>query len=66
MQARILMVLPIVVLLGLRTSQPIASQAFNTPTGQFVLAGAIVALAAGYALMLWLARLPSEEREVSR
>jgi tight adherence protein B len=66
MQARILMVLPVVVLLGLRTSQPIASQAFNTPTGQFVLAGAVVALAAGYALMLWLARLPSEEREVPR
>ena len=66
MQARILMVLPVVVLLGLRTSQPIASQAFNTPTGQFVLAGAVVALAAGYGLMLWLARLPSEEREAPR
>lgn len=66
MQARILMVLPIVVLLGLRTSQPIASQAFNTPTGQFVLAGAVVALAAGYGLMLALARLPSEEREAPR
>jgi tight adherence protein B len=66
MQARILMVLPLVVLLGLRTSQPIASQAFNTPTGQMVLAGAVVALAAGYGWMLWLARLPSEDREAPR
>jgi len=66
MQARILMVLPVVVLLGLRGSQPIASQAFETPTGQFVLAGAVVALACGYSLMLWLARLPSDEREVPR
>ena len=66
MQARILLVLPLVVLLGLRTSQPLASQAFNTPTGQAVLAGAVVALAGGYALMLWLARIPSEEREVAR
>jgi tight adherence protein B len=66
MQARILMALPIVVLLGLRTSQPIASQAFNTPTGQFVLAGALIALVAGYGLMLALARLPSEDREAPR
>jgi tight adherence protein B len=66
MQARILMVLPVVVLLGLRTSQPLASQAFNTPTGQLVLAGAVVALAAGYVLMLWVARVPSEDREVAR
>jgi len=66
MQARILMGLPLVVLLGLRTSQPIAAQAFNTPTGQFVLAGAAIALAAGYGSMLWLARLPSEEREEPR
>ncbi len=66
MQARILLVLPVVVLLGLRTSQPIASQAFDTRTGQLVLAGAVVALAIGYALMLWLARLPSDEREVAR
>jgi tight adherence protein B len=66
MQARILLLLPLVVLLGLRTSQPLASQAFNTPTGQIVLAGAVAALAGGYALMLWLARLPDEEREVAR
>jgi tight adherence protein B len=66
MQARILLVLPVVVLLGLRISQPIASQAFDTATGQLVLVGAVVALTAGYALMLWLARVPSDEREVAR
>src|SRR4051812_41195726 len=38
-QARILMVLPLVVLLALRTSQPLASQAFNSVVGQLVLAG---------------------------
>lgn len=62
-QARILMVLPLVVLLGLRTSQPIAAQVFGTLSGQVVLAGAALMLALGYLLMLFLARLPSEERE---
>jgi Flp pilus assembly protein TadB len=66
LQARILLVLPVVVLLGLRLSQPIAAQAFETPSGQLVLAGAVVALAAGYTLMLHLARLPADEREVPR
>jgi hypothetical protein len=57
------MVLPVVVLLGLRTSQPIAAQAFDTPTSQLVLAGAVVALGVGYALMLYLACMPADERE---
>ncbi len=65
-QARILMLLPVLVLLGLRTSQPIATQAFGTLSGQLVLAGGVLMLPAGYGLMLWLARLPSEEREVAR
>ena len=60
MQARILLVLPVLVLVGLRSSQPLSAQTFDTPTGQLVLAGAVVALAAGYRLMLWLARLPSK------
>jgi tight adherence protein B len=64
LQARILLALPVLVLLGLRVSQPISTQAFDTPTGQLMLAGAAVTLALGYALMLHLARLPSDEREV--
>jgi tight adherence protein B len=65
-QARILLVLPLVVLLGLRGSQPIATQAFSTPSGQLVLGGAALMLALGYGLMLLLARLPSDEREIAR
>jgi len=64
-QARILMVLPVLVLLAVRTSQPIATQAFATGTGQIVLAGAALMLAAGYGLMLHLGRVPAEEREVA-
>ena len=64
-QARILLVLPVVVLLGVRASQPIAAQAFGTLSGQLVLAGGALMLTLGYGLMVWLARLPSEERELA-
>ena len=64
-QARILMVLPVVVLLDCAARSRSLRKLAETPTGQFVLAGAVVALACGYSLMLWLARLfRADEREV--
>jgi tight adherence protein B len=63
LQARVLMLLPVPLLLILRSWQPVGTQAFETPTGQVVLAGGVLLLAAGYGLMLLLARLPEDERE---
>jgi tight adherence protein B len=63
LQARVLLLLPIPLLLILRSWQPVGTQAFGTPTGQLVLAAGVLFLALGYGLMLLLARLPEDERE---
>ena len=63
LQARVLLLLPVPLLLILRSWQPVGAQAFGTPTGQLVLAAGVLFLALGYGLMLLLARLPEDERE---
>src|SRR5919199_2088471 len=63
LQARVLLLLPVPLLLILRSWQPVGTQAFDTAAGQLVLAGGVLLLAAGYSLMRLLARLPEDERE---
>jgi tight adherence protein B len=61
--AKVMAILPAVLLFLVRWWSPAAtSRAFETPLGQVFLAGSTVAIVLGYAWMLWLARLPDEER----
>lgn len=61
--ARVMAVLPLVLLLLVRWWSPVAtSRTFESPLGQGLLAVAVVAIVLGYAWMLWLAQLPNDER----
>ena len=64
--ARILAAVPVVLLLLLRWWSPSAARAFDGPVGQLLLGGCALAIAAGYLGMLWLARLPSDDRVLVR
>jgi tight adherence protein B len=66
LSGRILALLPLGLLLYLRWSSPTAVRAYQTTLGEEILAGAALAVVAGYLLTLWLARLPEEERVLVR
>lgn len=60
--ARVIAALPLVVLAGVRMLNPAYLAIFDGPVGQLVLVGCALSTAIGYAAMLWLTRLPGEER----
>lgn len=64
--ARLLALAPVALLLLVRGWSPAAAQVFDGPVGQLLLAGCGAAVAMGYAGMLWLSRLPEEERVLVR
>jgi len=60
--ARIVAAVPLVVLVAIRQVNPTYLALFNDWSGQMLLAGCAASVAVGYAGMLWLTRLPGEER----
>lgn len=65
--ARVMAALPVALLLLVRWWSPVATaRTFETPLGQGLLAAAILAIVVGYAWMLWLARLPDDDRVLVR
>ncbi|HEY1296997.1 MAG TPA: type II secretion system F family protein [Chloroflexota bacterium] len=65
--ARVMAVLPAILLLLVRWWSPTATaRTFESPLGQLLIAVCVAAIAGGYTWMLWLARLPDEERVLVR
>jgi tight adherence protein B len=62
LSARIVAAVPLVVLIAIRQVNPGYLALFNDWWGQVLLAGCVASVALGYAGMLWLTRLPGEER----
>ena len=62
LSARIVAAVPLVVLVAIRQLNPGYLAVFDDVTGQLRLAGCAASVALGYAAMLWVARLPGEER----
>ena len=60
-QARFLVLLPALILAGVRQVNPAYLDVFNGP-GQFILAGCAVSMAFGYAAMKRITRIPGDER----
>ena len=60
--ARVIAVLPIVVLAAIRTVSPHYLDVFNSTTGQLVLGACALSMVAGYVVMRWTSRLPIDER----
>ncbi|MDE3075930.1 MAG: hypothetical protein KGJ86_10925 [Chloroflexota bacterium] len=65
MTARIVAGLPFVVLVILRTVDPGYFAIFDTPTGQLILGVGLLSLIFGYVSMLWITRLPVENRALA-
>jgi len=66
LSARILAALPLGLLAYVRWWSPTSARAYESPIGQIVLAVCTLVLVLAYALMLWLARLPDDERVLVR
>jgi tight adherence protein B len=65
--ARVMAILPVILLVLVRWWSPAAtSHMLETPLGQGLLAASVVCIVIGYAWMLWLARLPDDERILVR
>jgi Flp pilus assembly protein TadB len=65
--ARVMAGLPVILLFLVRWWSPAATtRTFETPLGQALLGGSVVAIVIGYAWMLLLAQLPSDERVLVR
>ena len=65
--ARVMALLPAILLLLVRWWSPAATaRTFESPLGQVLIAVCVTAIAVGYMWMLWLARLPDEERVLVR
>jgi tight adherence protein B len=62
LSARIVAAVPLVVLVAIRQLNPSYLAVFDDWPGQLRLAGCAASVALGYAAMLWVARLPGEER----
>jgi tight adherence protein B len=63
MTAKVMALLPVILLVLVRWWSPAATlHTFETPVGQALLALAVVLIGLGYVWMLWLARLPDEDR----
>jgi tight adherence protein B len=66
LSARVVAVVPLVVLIGLRVVAPDFMSVYDAPLGQVVLVGCFGWVAIGYAAMLWMGRLPREQRVLVR
>lgn len=64
--ARLLALVPALLLVLLRWWSPLAAQTFDDAFGQILLAACALAVAGGYAAMLWMARLPGDDRVLVR
>jgi|FLYL01.1.fsa_nt_gi tight adherence protein B len=62
LSARIVAALPLVLIAAVRSINPSYLGVFSSPVGQGLLALCLLSVAAGYAVMLWSARLPGNER----
>jgi tight adherence protein B len=62
LSARIVAALPLVLIAAVRSINPAYLDVFSSPLGQGLLALCLLSVAAGYAAMLWSARLPGNER----
>lgn len=60
--ARVVAVMPLIVLVAVRRVNPSYLAIFNDWWGQALLAGCLASIALGYTAMLWLTRLPGEQR----
>jgi Flp pilus assembly protein TadB len=66
LSARVVAVVPLVVLIGLRVVAPDFMSVYDAPLGQVVLVGCFGWVAIGYAAMLWMGRPPREQRVLVR
>ncbi len=66
LSARVVAVVPVIVLFGLRLVAPDFMAVYDQPLGQLVLVGCFLWVAVGYAAMRWLGRLPQERRVLVR
>jgi tight adherence protein B len=66
LSARIVALAPLVALVGLRLTNPRYLSVFDSVAGQLILLGCALAVALGYAAMLYLTRLPAERRVLVR
>lgn len=62
LSARIVAAVPLAVLVAIRQVNPTYLALFDDWSGQMLLAGCAASVALGYAGMLWMTRLPGEER----
>lgn len=62
LSARVIAALPLGLLVAIRATNPAYLDVFSTPTGQLVLAACLLSVAAGYAAMLRVTRLPDVRR----
>jgi tight adherence protein B len=66
LSARIVAAAPLVVLVGLRATNPRYLDIFNSVLGQMILIGCAGSVVLGYATMLYLTRLPGQRRVLVR
>jgi tight adherence protein B len=62
LSARIVAALPLVLIAAVRSINPAYLDVFSSPIGQGLLSLCLLSVMAGYAAMLWSARLPGNER----
>jgi tight adherence protein B len=60
--ARVIALLPVVVLAAIRTVSPQYLDVFNSTSGQLVLGACALSVVVGYGAMRWTSRLPIDER----
>jgi Flp pilus assembly protein TadB len=60
--ARVIAILPLVVLALVRTVSPHYLDVFNSAPGQLLLGGCALSVAVGYVGMRWTSRLPADQR----
>jgi Flp pilus assembly protein TadB len=66
LSARVVALVPAVVLVGLRLMAPTFTSVYDGPAGQIVLVGCFLWVLIGYAAMLWMGRLPHDRRVLVR
>jgi tight adherence protein B len=66
LSARVVALVPAVVLVGLRLMAPTFTSVYDGPAGQIVLVGCFLWVLLGYAVMLWMGRLPHDRRVLVR
>ena len=66
LSARIVAAAPLVALIGLRATNPRYLSIFDSVLGQMVLAGCAVGVVLGYLAMLYLTRIPAQQRVLIR